>query len=333
MADPIRDVTVSLGDGVHIDVPSLGRIDVDARSPAGDLAIVTHAHTDHLPRAVGQRPVIASTLTAALAAERRSGSEFAPTTHPNVTLLPSGHIAGSRAALIEADGYRILVTGDVTTRDRPGIEGFEPVSADVLVIEATYGREKYRLPPVSAVRDELLAWLDANGDVPVIIFGYALGRAQRLISLLADQTNRPLMTTPDVATLNDIIETHRNVCLPTSVIDPDESPPQEALVVAPAHHRQDTWVQNAIDRQHAVTAGATGWALDSSYQYRRNVDRGFPLSDHSDFEELHELVDAVDPAIVYTHHGFAEDLAISLTRAGYRARSLQRHQPSLNKWA
>jgi len=50
---------------------------------------------------------------------------------------------GSRAALIENE---VLYTGDVSIQDRAYMKGFQPVKADKLIVESTYGIPAYRLP-------------------------------------------------------------------------------------------------------------------------------------------------------------------------------------------
>jgi putative mRNA 3-end processing factor len=54
------------------------------------------------------------------------------------------------------------------------------------------------------------------------------------------------------------------------------------------------------------------------------VDEGFPLSDHAGHDELLEFVRACGPSIVYTNHGFDEDLASDIRmRLGIEARPLK----------
>lgn len=269
-------------------------------------------------------------MTGRLAAERRGWSDLPVRGHPAIDLHPAGHIDGSRAALIHDDGCRILYTGDVCTRARPGIEGFDPVTADVLIIEATYGSPDYEFPPVEDVTDEITEWVEGAPDVPLILYGYALGRAQRIIRLFEDATDVRLLTTEAIQRYNDIIAAAIGDRFDTDRYDPgDQLAAGDALLV-PTHAARREWLQDVIERTDAVTAGFTGWAIDPGYQYRRSVDVGFPLSDHCDYPELLELVDAIDPEIVYTHHGFAKPLARDLTRRGFDARALMKGQTTLD---
>lgn len=326
----VRDIDVRLGNGITVETQSLGTVALDPRRVSNELTILSHAHTDHLPSRKPSEPVIASRLTGRLAAERRGWNELPVTEHPAVELFPAGHVAGSRAALITDNGRRILYTGDVCTRDRPGITGFEPVPADVLILEATYGSKEYRFPPIDSVVDEIETWLSASSTVPKILLGYSLGRSQRIIRLFEESFDIQLKTTESIRRINELIGESTGRPFSCELYDTDEPLTEnEALLVTNQMARSE-WVQTLIEERDANVAGFTGWALDRGYRYRRSVDIGFPLSDHCDYTVLLELVEGVDPEIVYLHHGFSTELAKGLTRRGYDARALVRGQATLD---
>jgi putative mRNA 3-end processing factor len=102
--------------------------------------------------------------------EARSGLGVdAASPAPGIELRPSGHIPGSRAILIDGD-RRVLYTGDVSTRDRGPQTGFDPVDAEVLIVEATYGRPTYRFPPQAAVEARIRDFI-ADTAAPRVLFG------------------------------------------------------------------------------------------------------------------------------------------------------------------
>jgi Cft2 family RNA processing exonuclease len=77
-------------------------------------------------------------------------------------------------------------------------------------------------------------------------------------------------------------------------------------------------------------AVVTGWVMDGWWKRSYGVDEGFPLSDHADFPELIEFVRGCAPSRVYTTHGFAEELAVSIQdKLGIEAIQLKRKQRSL----
>lgn len=319
-------MSVSYRNGIEIELSDGTRVVCDASYPGGDVNVVSHAHSDHTPNR--RETVVCSPLTADLV-EARQDVTLDRTTDPRVDLLPAGHVAGSSAALItDPDGTRYLYTGDVCTRSRWYLEGFDPPSADVLIVEATYADPDYVLPDHETVTGDAHAWLDETADRPVVMLGYALGRAQKL-QVLAAEAGRDVYTTPAVAEINAAIERHRGVTLDATEIADDTSlGPGDALVAPSARGRAET----LIEESGAATAAFSGWAVDSSYRYRRGVDEAFALSDHCDFEELCDLVAAVDPDRVYTQHGDGDALVTHLCGRGFDATALRRNQSRLSEF-
>ena len=314
-------------DGIHFELSRT--IVADARSAIGDVNVVSHAHADHLCRNP-KSTVVCSPATAALAECRTGKSVEFVEELDGITLLPAGHIVGSRAALIEDEGRRYLYTGDVSTRDRLTQTGFEPVEADTLVIETTYGHPDYRFPDQRELEAEIVDWIADNEERPLFLFGYSLGRAQEIQALADRATNRRIVVHDAVAEMNDVIEgvtDQRFRAVPYSEI---ESVTPDDIVVAPTHLTRKGWVASVADRLGATKVGFSGWAVDTSYRYRGGYDETFVLSDHCDFDELCEVVAGVDPDQVYTHHGFDEAFATHVsTQFGIEAQPLKRNQTSL----
>ena len=304
-------------DGIHISASEasgdVARTYVaDASSAVGDVNVVSHAHADHTFRTTPET-VVCSAETAALV-EARTGARFDFVEETDeVSLLPAGHVVGSRAALVETD-RRYLYTGDFSVRDRCYLDGFEPVDADVLVMETTYGSPKYRFPPESELQGEIRDWLADNPDSPLFLFGYSLGRAQKLQWLAREATNRPIVVHDSVRTVNDAIEEATDLSFPAeSLADRNQDEggklAGDEIVVIPTHLARKQWVQDLVEKHGGLKAGFSGWAVDRSFRYRGGYDATFPLTDHCDFDELAAVVEAVDPEVVYTHHGFDVEFA------------------------
>ncbi|MFP4627879.1 MAG: mRNA 3'-end processing factor [Halobacteriales archaeon] len=321
---------VRLDRGVLVELDEGPSIRLDGAGPA-DATVMSHAHADHLVR---NGPVVAAELTVELAAVRRD-RRVERTDHPAVELVDAGHVPGSRAARITdpSTGETVLYTGDCCTRDRFFIDGFDPPPADVLVIEATYGRPTYRLPPTDAVVADVHAWLEATADRVAVLSAYALGRAQVLEHLLRDSVRDRVFVTADVAACNAPIERALGVDFAVDRLsDGVDLHPGDA-VVAPAGALRRGHTAAALARVETTTAAASGWATEAAFVHRRGVDAGFALSDHCDFDELLGVVEAVDPEVVYTHHGFADDLAAAVTRRlGVPAWALKRAQTRLGEY-
>lgn len=314
---------IRLRDGIHIEADRT--IVADSRSAVGDVNFVSHAHADHTFRRTPET-VLCSAETAALV-RARTGAAFEFTESvPDIELLPAGHAVGSRAALIDAD-RRYLYTGDFSTRDRLYLDGFDPVSADVLVMETTYGDPRYRFPSQTELEDEIRDWL-TDHDEPLFLFGYSLGRAQKLQRLARRATNRPLVVSDAIRTVNAAIEATTGITFDAEPFERSELSGDE-IVVLPSNLSRTDWVRNLVERVGGSMVGFSGWAVGSSYRYRGGYDATFPLSDHCDFDELVSTVKAVDPDVVYTQHGFADEFAGHIQKLGYDARPLMRYQRSL----
>jgi putative mRNA 3-end processing factor len=329
--------SVSLRDGVRIELSTGDVVVADARDPAGDVAVLSHAHVDHLyQRAPGD--VICSEVTARLAAVRRpDGGPLGRTTVPFVEQVPAGHVPGSRATVVDdADGTTYLYTGDVSTRDRFFLSGFDPErvastrDVDVLVLETTYGKPEYVFDSQQALEDRIVDWLDETADAPVILFGYTLGRAQELELLVGRSERRRLFVTEAVERINDVAESAYDVDFGAERYGREVSLAAGDALVLPAQTNRLSFVDDIVDRTGAVKAGFSGWATDDSFQYRGDYDETFVLSDHCDFAELVGVVETLSPDRVYTQHGFADAFATHVeTELGIEARSLKRNQTTL----
>jgi putative mRNA 3-end processing factor len=324
-------MTVRLRDGVEITLADGTRVVCDADAPAGDVTVVSHAHGDHF-YSEPPEDVVCSELTLALVTARRDDPlEEVPTrvTDDRIWQVPAGHVAGSRATYVDDGETTYCYTGDCSVRDRAYLSGFDPEPADVLVIESTYGEPAYDFPPQAELEAEIGAALaDESAERPLVLFGYSLGRAQKL-QMLAGAAGLDVYATPAIRRVNNVIEAHRDVTFPADAYTDDVTLEPGMALVAPSQASRANWVGELVERTGARKLGFSGWAVDSSFRFRGDYDETFVLSDHADFGELVEIVEAVDPRRVYTTHGSVDALARRLTERGWDARSLKPNQSSL----
>ena len=101
-------------------------------------------------------------------------------------LLNSGHIPGGAQILIEAEGKRVLYTGDFNTVDTRLLEGakMEYGDLDAVIIESTYADEDHteRLELERRFVDEVTDVVEKGGTVLVPAFG--VGRSQEIACVL-----------------------------------------------------------------------------------------------------------------------------------------------------
>ena len=311
-------------DGIHVGGEK--KVVADSRSSSGDLNLVSHAHFDHMHQ--GNAEIICSELTAKLS-EARSGEKIKRKDSDKIELIPSGHILGSSAALIRGE-EDVLYTGDVSLRDRVYLEGFKPVSANILVMESTYGIPAYTFPEQEVVEQRIRSFVQEESS-PLILFGYSLGKAQKIQKIIREATDRPLLAHGAVKKMNDVVEEASDLKFSAKQYGENrEKMKKDGILVAPSRSSQSDWVEKLVEETGAKKAGFSGWAATESFRHRGGYDKTFQLSDHCDFNELVELVEKVDPEEVYVQHGFASEFASYLKRElGYNARALKQNQSSL----
>ena len=337
--------------GVHLPLCDLWLDPRDRR----DLAVVSHAHGDHIAR---HRAVVCTEPTFRLLSHRVRGSveprvlaygEELDLGEATVSLHPAGHVLGAAQALVRHRGVRVLYSGDIRVRPSLSCAPLEHVDADVLIVESTFGHQRYRFPDPAETAARVTRWCEmalAEGHTPVLL-AYSLGKAQELLCRLRDSGLRVLLH-PAVHAIAHIYR-ECGVDLPhhgrlggeeragsvrqaagyaeedvdplgtDEAVDPDLLP-SGAVVVVPPHLAASRTVRRLGPVRRAAL---TGWALDPWTADRLHCDTAFPLSDHADFDELVTYVLASGASRVFTLHGFADDLARHLRSRGLQASPLR----------
>jgi metallo-beta-lactamase superfamily protein len=296
---------------------------LDPRRPR-PRAVISHAHSDH----VAAHPLAYATpATRRLVTHRRPSpgtveavpyGERVELPRCWLTFYSAGHVLGSAQTLLETDFGRILYTGDLKTRlgftSAPAV----PRPADVLVLESTFGKPRYRFPDSAEVIAAVVRWCREvlDGGITPVLLGYSLGKGQEILSALAAE-GLGIALHPS---LFGVTEVYRELgCEFPAYRRLGDAGWGPTVVITPPSARR-TSLRDQIGE--FKTAALTGWAMDSSLQDRLGVDAVFPLSDHADFEELCDYAEQVNASMTYTVLGFDDDLAMHLRRRGLRAKPL-----------
>jgi DNA ligase 1 len=309
--------------GIHL--PELG-LWLDPRG-SHEFAFISHAHADHFSR---PKRAICSVETAHLLI-RRFGLK-PETLNPLVPgesmmfdgwelrLVPAGHVVGSSMLHLTrlADGATLLYTGDFKTKACRTCEVARPIAADSLIMESTFGRPDFIFPAREETEQAIIRFVMTaieDGEVPVL-FAYALGKAQELAALLA-ANGLNITAHPAVIEMN---EACREIHVPLPELLPwDADMTSGHVLLCPPNAVRSQKLRRLKRRR---TAMVTGWGVQPSARYRYQVDEVFPLSDHADHAELHAFVEAVNPQVVFTVHGFTREFAAELRSKGRTAWSL-----------
>ncbi|MBP2300017.1 ligase-associated DNA damage response exonuclease [Azospirillum picis] len=295
-----------------------------------DRAVVTHGHSDHARP--GNRHVLATPATLAIM-RRRMGEAVGGSLQPldygetlrigdtSVRLAPAGHVLGSAQVVVEHRGSRVVVSGDYKRRFDRTCAPFEPVPCDVFVTEATFGLPVFRHPPDLAEVGKLLHSLALFPERSHVVGTYALGKCQRLITLLrAAGYDRPIWlhgALEPLCRLYAEFGVELGELRQATVAARDEL--KGALVLAPPGAVADRWARRLAD---PVVAMASGWMRVRQRARQRGVELPLVISDHADWDELCRTLEDVGAPEIWVTHGREEALVHYATQRGIRARAL-----------
>jgi len=293
-------------------------VDFARRQPR---AFVSHAHADHIAR---HEYTFCTPGTARLIELRLGRRRFLEMSYREpiewgglqLTAYPAGHCLGSAMLLAEDGAESLLYTGDFKLgRSATAVQAELP-RADLLVIESTYGRPQYRLPPREQAVAELVELVRRtlrDGAIPVV-HAYILGKSQEVTRVLTDH-GIAVVQHRHIHRVSQVYE-QCGVGLGAFGLLGDQPPANTAVVAPPRWRPGEHWPR-------AVRIAVTGWAMASATRFRWSVDHAVPLSDHADFDELIEAVERVGPRTVYCTHG-PESFVDHLAERGFDARPLGR---------
>lgn len=302
---------------------------VDPWEPV-DRAVITHAHGDHATW--GSRAYLTSEPGHPVLRARMEpgasirGLPYGETIGINgvmVSLHPAGHILGSAQVRLVHRGEIWVVSGDYKTDPDPTCTPFQPVRCHTFITESTFGLPIYRWPPQSEVFAEINAWWRANAAAgkTSMLYGYTLGKAQRLIAGL-DPEIGPILTHGAVERMTAVYRSAGILLPATSYAGTSERRTEttRAIVIAPPHASASSWTRRFGSQS---TAFASGWMLVRGARRRRALDRGFALSDHVDWPSLMTAIDATGAEEIWVTHGFTGPVVRWLRERGLNAREVQ----------
>ena len=322
MAEPLltRDLCIA-PNGIYIDPPQ-----------PQDRAIITHGHADHAR--YGHGAVLATPDTIAIM-KTRFGEDAAGRWDPlpygerrhldggvTVSLHPAGHILGSAQVLLEHKGQRIVVTGDYKRLEDRTAQPFELVKCDLLVTEATFGLPVFQHPRPADEIARLLRSVAAFPERAHVIGCYALGKAQRVISLLRQSGyDEPIYLHGAMLRLCTLYE-ELGVALGELRPSLDVSKAELAgqIVIAPPSAIKDRWSRRLPD---PVLATASGWMSVKQRARQAGVELPLVISDHADWNELRQTIRDTGAQLVWVTHGREDALVYWSQQQGLAAEPLR----------
>lgn len=292
-------------------------------------AIITHAHADHAKEGSlsylctrESKPLLTTRLGSGAQIETLEYGQALSINAVRLSLHPAGHILGSAQVRIEKDGAVCVVSGDYKRDVDSTCLPFEPLRCHTFISECTFGLPIFRWPDPNQVMADINSWWRSNRDEgrTSILFAYALGKAQRILGKL-DTAIGPILTHGAVEKVNQCYR-DTGINLPqTHYVGEYEAKDslKSALVIAPPSADHPAWMRRFPQRSRAF---ASGWMRIRGNRRRRAVDRGFILSDHSDWDGLIQTIQASGAHKILLTHGYATELARWLQPQGYDAEAI-----------
>ena len=286
-----------------------GNFFIDPWKPV-DKAIITHGHSDHAYS--GNKYYLCHTDTKPIL-QLRLGENNYQTLNWNepiylnavkVSLHPAGHIIGSSQIRVECNGEVWVVSGDYKIED-DGISGkFAPVKCNTFITESTFGLPIYKWKPQQEIYDNIINWINKNKEngKASIILAYSLGKAQRVLQAIKETTQTIYAHGAIFNMQQMLIDAGWNLA---KIVRVTPETPKEllkgAVVVAPTSADGTSWMKKFMPYSVGL---CSGWMQVRGNARRRNVDEGFALSDHADWDGLLQTVKATGAERIFVTHGF-----------------------------
>lgn len=305
-----------------------GKFYIDPWKPV-QKAVISHGHSDHARW--GSEDYLCHVYTKPILQARLGPGSYQTTewgqpisiNGVKVSLHPAGHIIGSSQVRVEHNGEVWVFSGDYKTENDGISSAFEPVPCHTFITECTFGLPIYKWQPQAQIYQSIKEWIVANiaAGRTSVLFAYSLGKAQRILQPISEVTDKILVHGAVYNVHQALVESGWN--LPAvERVTPDT--PKEALkgavVIAPSSAEGTSWMRKFAP--YAVGA-CSGWMQVRGAVRRRNVDAGFILSDHADWEGLLSAVKATGAQQVYATHGFQSAFSRYITALGLDGREVK----------
>ena len=281
---------------------------------AVETAVVTHAHSDHARRGSKHYFTVDSGVGLLRA---RLGNKITVTSvrygerfrlgDVTVSLHSAGHILGSAQVRVESGSEVWVASGDYKRDFDPSCEPFEPVRCDTFITEATFGTPKYVWSKGARHGEDLARWWKENSETGrnAIVFGYSLGKGQRILAELASHATRPVLIHSAMGELTECYRAEGRLLAPTRLLDDAIAEAERSdgvlrgeLVLAPPSVLTESWARRLGDYR---TAFASGWMQTGGWG-RGKYDHGFVMSDHADWNDLNRTIRETGASRVFVQH-------------------------------
>ena len=236
---------------------------------------------------------------------------------------PAGHILGSAQIKVSYKGEIVVFSGDYKTANDGFSEVFEPVKCHTFITESTFGLPVYHWQDQKWVFNEMEEWCknNRNNGQLSILYGYSLGKAQRILQGLPESVG-PIFTHSTIEAVLNVMR-NQGVSLKNTIPVNEHLTRADLLsgvIIAPPAAQNSNWLKKFEPIRNGVVSG---WMALRGARRRRNADKGFVLSDHADWEGLNEAISLTGAENVFVTHGYTDILSKWLIDKGLNAHPLE----------
>ena len=309
-----------------------GGFHIDPTRPVAK-ALITHGHSDHAR--AGHGAVLATPETLDIM-RLRYGEGFAGATQAvnygetltldgaRVSFHPAGHVLGSAQIKVEAEGLRIVASGDYKDAPDPTCAPFEVVPCDVFITEATFGLPVFRHHDAGREIGKLLHSVALFPERAHLVGAYSLGKAQRLVALMREAGHdAPIYIH---GAMERLIQFYEAAGVPLGDIQKVRTEKGAgrdslagAIILCPPSATQEIWSRRFAD---PVTVFASGWMRVRARARQKGIELPLVVSDHADWEDLCTTIVETGASEVWVTHGQEDALVHWCGTQGLKARPL-----------
>ena len=293
-------------------------------------AVISHGHADHARP--GSQQVWATPQTIGIM-QVRYQKAAGDTLHRidygesfrigpvQLSFVPAGHVLGSAQIVLEYDGTRVVYSGDYKRKADPTCLPFEVVPCDIFITEATFGLPIFRNPDPDKEIERLMDSMRRLPESTHVVGVYSLGKAQRVIALARNAGyDQPIYLH---GALQSLCDYYISEGIDLGPLEPATVAQKEnlkgALVLAPPSAIRETWSRRL---HHPVTCYASGWMTVRQRVKQRNAELPLRISDHADWPDLLDTIQATGCSEVWVTHGQEDALVHVCRERGLRAKPL-----------
>lgn len=278
---------------------------------AVDVAVITHAHSDHARK--GSKLYITEKTGVELL-RTRLGKQITVRSFPyrqsftlndvTVSFHSAGHILGSSQVRVQRGSEVWVASGDYKRDRDPSCEPFEVVECDAFITEATFGTPKFVWQKDQPHGEMIYEWWKENSlnGYNSILFGYSLGKAQRILAELAPFPIDHIIVHPTIVALTECYRGEGRVLAKTLTLKErisEKTKLEGELILAPPSIFKEEWKEFLGPYK---TAFASGWMQNGGGWGRGSYDKGFVMSDHADWNDLNQTIFQTRAKKVYVQH-------------------------------